>query len=105
MTRCAETNQEIQHLIKITEQINSSGMIVRIMLNDGHKIEGVIRSGRNGNLNGEGKYYGEITIETENRQMWNFDYLDINSVINVWELKAVEYERLGLITIVDYPSS
>ncbi|MBW4057059.1 MAG: hypothetical protein HIU83_17030 [Proteobacteria bacterium] len=105
MTRCAETNREIKHLIEIKEQINSSGMIIRITLNDGRKIDGVVRSGRNGNLNGEGNYYGEITIETEDRQMWSIDYLDIKSVANIWKLKAAEYERLGLITIVDYPSS
>ncbi|MCC8988783.1 MAG: hypothetical protein LM523_13920 [Candidatus Contendobacter sp.] len=71
-------------------------------LKDGTAVEGVLRRTNCGNNAGQGswKYYGECEIEDPNKQRWVIDYLDIESVSNLWKARSAEYERLGLITII-----
>jgi hypothetical protein len=102
MARWTENYQEVQHLSKIGEQMPIGG-IAMIMLVDGRSIEGVLRRVNIGNNAGQGgwRYYGECEIETKEHQRWVIDYLDVKSAANLWsELKAAEYEKLGLIELV-----
>ena len=102
MARWTSSHQEILHIANISQQMPIGG-IVEIILQDGTRIEGVIRRINQGNNGGQGgwKYYGEVEIETKDNRRWVVDYLDIKSARNIWsDSKAKEYEDLGLITIV-----
>jgi hypothetical protein len=75
--------------------------IVLVKLESGATVEGVLRRMNVGNHAGEGgwRYYGECELEDKNKQRWVIDYLDVESVANVWNSRSQEYERLGLIKI------
>jgi hypothetical protein len=107
MPRFTDTYQDVKHLSEIGQQMPVGG-IVEITLINGDTIEGVYRGGSVGNnagAAGSWRYYGEATIETKSREQITVDYLDIRSVRLVWAQKAKEYEALGLIKIVDVPTS
>lgn len=88
-------------LARISEQMPIGG-IVLIALRNGATIEGVLRRVNIGNNAGQGgwRYHGECEIEAKDRQRWVIDYLDMESVTNVWDTRSKEYEKLGLIQIV-----
>jgi len=102
MARWTSSLQEIKHISNVSQQMPIGG-IAEIILQDGTRIEGVIRRINQGNNAGQGgwKYYGEVEIETKDNNRRVIDYLDIKSANNIWsDEKAKEYEDLGLITIV-----
>jgi hypothetical protein len=103
MARWTESFADINKIATVSQQMPVAA-IVKIVLDDGRTIEGVLRRINVGNNAGEGgwKYYGECEIETKERQRWVIDYLDVKSAANAWnDSIAAEYQQLGLITIVD----
>lgn len=105
MPQWAQTHDEIVHLVETSKKIPIGG-IAEITLNNGQIIEGIIRrtsQGNNAGRDGHWCYYGEIEVETKEKLRWVLDYSEITDAKNVWtKEKSKEYEKLGLITIVDY---
>ena len=101
MARWTSNRSDEAHLVEISKQMPIGG-IVLINLHDGMSIEGVVRRINVGNNGGQGgwHYYGGCEIEGADSRSTVVDYLDIDSVIDVWSTRSAEYERLGLITIV-----
>jgi hypothetical protein len=91
------TEREVMHIKKIANELNVSNMnIVKIFLNDGSIIEGVVR----GATLTPNQYYA-VKIETLSRQKFEINYLDIKSLISVWDSKKDEYINAGLLQIAE----
>lgn len=103
MARWTETQSDQRRISEISQQMPIGG-IVAITLIDGTTVEGVLRRVNVGNNAGRGGwcYYGECEIETKDFRRWVIDYLDIQTAASAWnDANAAEYERLGLISIVN----
>lgn len=106
MARWTESQKDIETLVNVSNQIPFGG-IAEITLINGTILEGIIHrqsQGNNAGRDGKWAYYGELELETKDRQRWVIDFLEIKSARNVWnESKSKEYENLGLIEICEYP--
>ena len=101
MARMSTNPTEHLHVATISQQVPIGG-IPRVTLISGVALEGVLRSNSCGNNGGQGgwQYYGELELQTKDGRRHLIDYLDIQSVTNVWTTTlGEEYERLGLIQI------
>jgi len=103
--RYTSTPQEIRHLVDVNEKIGLWG-IRHITLTNGQKYIGLITGSKCGN-NGvpHSAYYGEVTILTLDNKQINIDLLDIKSVFDVTDNVLSEFEKAGLVKIVDLPAS
>jgi hypothetical protein len=108
MARWATTNNEIEHIVNISNSIPPGGL-AEITLSNNQVIEGVITKrtqGNNAGREGYWSYYGEIEFTTKDGDNLIIDFLDMSNIINIWsQQKAKEYEELGLIQIVDFPNN
>jgi hypothetical protein len=93
MARLATLDKEIKHLIKISKQIPIVG-IVHLLLIDNSDIEGVVRRITGGNYSGG--CYGELEIETLDKEHRVVDYLDIRAALDVTKERRDKYETEGL---------
>ena len=106
MPRWATSIDEIRHISQISQEIPIGGLVLMRLMND-TLVEGVLVRSHQGNNGGEGgwKYYGEVEILTKDSKRAVIDYLDIKHAKSAWsEEKSREYEALGLIKIVDFPT-
>ncbi|WP_174918028.1 hypothetical protein [Burkholderia lata] len=82
--------------------------IVRVHARNGAQAVGVIRGSDIGNNGGAGanwQYRGSIRLETVDRYVHDVDLLDVASITDAWSEFSAEFERLGLITIVNFPGN
>lgn len=106
MARIANSVQEVEHVRKIMQDLQYG--IHRIKLRNGRDLEGVILIGRSGNTAGRGGSWGcwgEIVLKQKDGREITVDVLDIVSSQNMWDQLSGEYEKLGLIEIVNYPGA
>ncbi|MCQ1778246.1 hypothetical protein NOJ05_13645 [Neorhizobium galegae] len=105
MARWTRSAEERNHVSRIGGEVTQAS-IVMLTLKNGQRIEGAVRRFQSGNNAGIGgwQYYGEVEIEGPEAR-YTIDFLDIDRVDNVWEMRKDEYEKAGIIEIVDYPQS
>jgi hypothetical protein len=88
--------RRIQHLAAVARQMPIGGL-ARVKLRNGTLVEGIVR--RLGLSNNGGRsgwhYYGEVEIETKERDREVIDFLEIESAEPSWtEETATEYADL-----------
>lgn len=107
MARWTATMQDIRHISRIAGELPMGGLVL-VMLKNKSFVEGVLVRGHMSNNGGQGgwKFCGELDLLTKSSKLVTIDYLDIDHATSAWnEATAREYEALGLITIVEYPTS
>ena len=116
MARWATTPSEIRQIATVSEMLKDFQMIIRVHPLGGFRpIDGVLRSMNMGNNGGQTvgswdrrgpwHYYGEVTIETITAQTMTIDFLDIASIQNIWDESVDDFERAGIIQVVDWPNA
>lgn len=102
MPRWTESIEDIKRISRISTELPVAG-IVSIKLTNNQTVEGVIRGSRSGNNAGQNgwKYYGDVEIETLNKERMVIDYLDIETAKSIWDTHHQEYEKNGLIRILN----
>ena len=106
MPRLSNTPQEAAHISRIARGMPFGG-VVWVNLKTGLRIDGVLTAERAGNNGGAGnwQFYGELELTLRDGNKKTIDYLDINSVTDAWRELGEEYQRLGLISAVDFPGN
>lgn len=108
MARLTRSPAEVYHLIEVHKQIPPWG-IVELNLESGQTIEGLIMRSSSGNNAGSGgtpwptSYYAEVTVQSVDGRTWLIDYLDVKSARDVSSSRIGDFEKAGLVRIVDYP--
>jgi hypothetical protein len=107
MVRWTNSAVENEHLARIAG-LDLFGL-VRLRGKNGRVIEGLVLKGDFGNNfhetapNPATRGYGQILIQTIDRQCHWIDVLDIEDAKSIWDEKKDEFAKAGVITIVDYP--
>ncbi|REG58941.1 hypothetical protein B0G80_1666 [Paraburkholderia sp. BL6669N2] len=107
MGRWTQNQAEAVHISRISQELPIVG-IVRVFFKNGQTVEGALRGMHTGNNAGEGgvwRYRAGIELETLKRQKLDVDLLDVSSVVSAWDDLSEEYERNGLIKIIDLPKN
>jgi len=108
MARFTNTNAEVHHLVKIQDQMPLWG-IVELELQDGQTIEGVIiRSSIGNNAGSAGNswptsYYAEVAVKSLDGRTWLIDFLDVKRARDVTAHLMPDFEKVGLVRVVDLP--
>lgn len=106
MTRYTVSNAEIIHLVKMNEQIPMTGIVLLELMN-GQTIEGLITAMSTGNNAGKAtnasatQYYGNMKVTSADGKSSTIDFLDVKSARDVSIQRMPEFERLGIVRIVD----
>jgi hypothetical protein len=83
--------------------------IMEFELQDGRRFEGLIIRSSVGNNAGSGgspwptSYYAEVTIQSLDGRAWILDYLDVKFARDVTTQRMPDYEKAGLVRIIDFP--
>jgi hypothetical protein len=79
--------------------------IIRARLKDGSNIEGLIRGFSSGN-NGPSfdKFFGGVILQSIDGKTTEIDVLDIENFMDVWNERHADFERKGLIKLIDWPT-
>ena len=85
MARFTKDNSEKKHIHDILAELLKTGVVVKILLNNGNVIEGQITHESVGNnFNGKNatsfQNYAEMTVSDSKGNLQTIDYLDIKSV-------------------------
>ena len=107
MARWTQSAKERSHLVQINEnlyQALNDGFIIRLIMNNGEKVEGVYAGSHFRNdaspNNPITNYCCEITLHLLNGDITSIDFLDIREVVNVTSPdKLKEYAAAGVIII------
>lgn len=108
MARFTTSSAEALHLVEMQGQIPVWG-IVEFELRNGQKIEGLIMRSSFGNNAGSGgnpwptSYCAEVTVQSIDGRAWLIDYLDVKSARDVSTRRMPDFEKVGLVRIVDFP--
>ena len=105
MARYTTSPVEAKHLAKIIRESPVYG-IVKVRMLNGSEIEGLVRFTQTGNSFGKSspvEFYGELHLQTLNGKMIAVDYLDVESIVDVWNTRSHMYVEQGLIVEVDSP--
>ena len=107
--RWTNSHEEIKHLVSIQNELTNAienGFLINVTLSDNRIFEGFLSNQSSGN-NGISfsSFYGNLTLLTLDNNKFEIDLLDIKCIINsTTKDKVKEYEKAGIITIVDYSS-
>lgn len=116
MPRHSSNHAEAVHVSRISDQVGT-GMILKITsrANPAFSVVGAVRrvavgnnGGRRFGVHGDPHpsawtYYGEVEVETLQREIMNIDYLDIGKAEDVFDLFRDEFVKAGVIKIVTFP--
>lgn len=106
MARWTSSAAEALHLSEISQKL--SGGVQGFTLKNGVFIEGVLRSTDIGNNFEVGKpvtaYYGGVSLDTFMGPV-ELDLLDVQDIADAPLDRLADYEKAGLITLVDLPGT
>lgn len=108
MAQWTEDRTEIAHVAKINKEVLEAGALVEIRLKNGLNYQGRLVGMNIGNNAREvippNAMYSNIRIEQVDRSLVDIDARDVLFARSAWDRLKDDFERRGIIEIVDLPN-